>query len=77
MNKLFKSATDDDGWLICWTGCATDLRHWNVVTNHVQGGQLSQVSRGPQGDAELIAQLLNWYYDDPEFAEEMIKECEG
>ncbi len=61
--------TNGENWLIAWTGCDTALRHWDVTTNHIHGSELHSVSRGPEGDARLIAMLLNWYYSGPERAE--------
>ena len=63
-------ASEDDGenWLICWTGTDARGNNWNVTTNHIHGSELSEISHGPKEDAELIANLLNWYYSDIEKA---------
>ena len=35
----------------------------------MHGSELSDYSRGAEGDSELVTRLLNWYYTDEEAAE--------
>lgn len=78
MTQNFKTAKNEeaaDNWPICWTGQDRDNNHWNVTTNGVQGSLLNLYSRGADGDAELIARLLNWYYTDQDAADEVLKKA--
>ena len=68
MTIKFKAASGKnagENWPICWTGQDELGKHWSVTTNQIHGSELSTVSQGAAGDAELIARLLNWYYCDP------------
>lgn len=64
-DNIFVATKDNlgDNLLICWTGRLTG-DHWNVVANTIHGSELHTISKGAKGDAELIANLLNWYYSD-------------
>ena len=76
MIQKFKAAKNEeaaDDWLTCWTGQDNDGNHFNVTTNGVHGSDLSLYTRGAEGDAELIARLLNWYYADQDAADEVLK----
>ena len=65
MNKYFHATPNTDEWIICWTGYDEEtLDGWNVTTNHIHGSELHRFTRGAKGDAELIASLLNWYYNN-------------
>jgi hypothetical protein len=65
MNK-FIVGNSGDNWLICWTGCDNDGEGYSVTTDHVHGSDLHNYTLGAKGDAELIARLLNWYYENPD-----------
>lgn len=60
----FKAVQNDDGsnWLIAWCGCDENGNNWSVNTNQIHASELHQFTRGADGDAELIAELLNKYY---------------
>jgi hypothetical protein len=76
MEEKFKKAKNEetgDNWLICWTGQDGNGNHFNVTTNRVHGSDLLKYSRGAEGDAELIARLLNWYYSDELVAEKVLR----
>jgi len=62
--KKAKNEESSDNWLVCWTGQDGEGNHFNVTTNFVQASSLYNYTRGAEGDAELIARLLNWYYSD-------------
>lgn len=70
-SKIFKAVPNADGsdWLICWTGTESDGKNWSVTTNRVHASELHQYSAGAEGDAVLIARLLNWYHSNKEAAE--------
>ena len=63
-----------ESWPICWTGTENDGVHW-VTTSRVHASELYQYSGGAKADAELIARLLNWYYND-ENAETILQKAE-
>ncbi len=69
---MAKNDEAGDNWLICWTGQDAQGNHFNVTTDHIHGSELSDYSRGAEGDAILIAQLLDWYYRDPERAQQTL-----
>jgi hypothetical protein len=64
MSKFRKATGKEtfDNWPICWTGQDDAGNHWNVTTDHVHASELSAYSLGPEGDAELIARLLDMHY---------------
>lgn len=75
MIEKFKKAKNEesgDNWLICWTGQDAEGNHFNVTTNCVHGSSLHNYTHGAEGDAELIARLLNWYYNDQDAAEQRL-----
>ena len=65
MRKYFDCNARNDGenWLIAWTGTDQDGKNYNVETHYVHGSDLSNISGGAKADGELIANLLNWYYN--------------
>ena len=71
--RIAKNDESGDNWLICWTGQDVQGNHFNVTTDGVHGSELSNYSRGPEGDAALITELLNWYYNDPEHAQQFME----
>lgn len=75
MIAKFRKAKNEeagDNWLICWTGKDNQGVHFNVTTDHVHASELHEYSRGAEGDADLIARLLNWYYSDQDVAEQCV-----
>ncbi len=64
MSKFRKATGEESGdnWLICWTGTDATGENWNVTTDHVHASELYEYTRGAEGDAELIARLLDMYY---------------
>jgi hypothetical protein len=75
MIEKFKKATNEeagDNWLICWTGSDDKGNGFNVTTDCVHASELHEYTRGAEGDADLIARLLNWYYFDPDAAEQCL-----
>lgn len=71
--SYFRCSARNDGqnWLIAWMGTDTGGKNYNLETDCVHGSELCEVSLGAKGDGELIASLLNWYYNT-EGAEEII-----
>jgi hypothetical protein len=71
MRKYFgcNARNDGENWLIAWTGTDRDGKNYNVETDHVHGSELSDISGGAKADGELIASLLNWYYNTPDAAQ--------
>ena len=75
--KLFIAAPTEtafENWPICWTGTEDDGIHW-VTTSRVRASMLHNYSGGAKSDAELIARLLNWYYNN-ENAESILQKAE-
>lgn len=74
--KKFKMEKNAEGrnWPICFTGFAGENNsdRYAVTTNEVRASELHLYSRGAEGDAKLIAQLLNWYYTDAQNADKEI-----
>lgn len=68
-----KNSESGDNWPICWVGQDAQGNHFHVTTNQVHASQLSDYSRGAEGDADLIAKLLNWYYTDQNAAEQCLQ----
>ena len=64
-----------DNWLICSTGRDFGGKDWFVTTNHIHASDLNLYSQGAKADAELIARLLNWYYNN-ENAESILQKAE-
>lgn len=69
MRKYFRvvSGKENDGrdWTIAYLGReAKDDKEYSITTNSVKGSELDYVSKGAKGDAELICELLNLYYND-------------
>ena len=80
MIEKFRKATNEeagDNWLICWTGSDAQGNGFNVTTDHVHASELHEYTRGAEGDANLIARLLNWYYSDPNAAEQCLHMDDG
>jgi len=70
--RMAKNEESGDNWLICWTGQGAQGNHFNVTTNQVHASQLYDYTKGAEGDAELIAKLLDWYYMNPEYADGLL-----
>ena len=51
-----------DNWLIADFGDKDGKNYW-VTTNCIRGTELVNVSRGAKADAELVAKLLNEYWN--------------
>lgn len=62
--NFFIATKNDDGanWPIAWFGQDENGDHWSLNTDNVHASELDQYSCGAQGDAELVAELLNKYY---------------
>lgn len=62
--QIFRITKNDEGdnWPIAWTGQDNDGNNYQVTTNNVHASELSEFTLGAEGDARLIAQLLNEYY---------------
>ena len=67
--KAVKGNEAGKNWLICSTGQDDENNHCYVTTDGVHASELHECSRGAEGDAELIAELLVWYYRDPSRAD--------
>ena len=66
---IFKVATEEEAgqnWVIALTGGDWDGHSYEVQTDHVHASELHQYSGGAKSDAEIIAALLNEYYNNPE-----------
>lgn len=66
MRRYFKADDNAKGenWIIAWFGRDSETnKDFNVTTDHVHGSELSIISNGAGGDARLVADLLNWYYN--------------
>lgn len=74
---IVDKSNSGDNWLICWTGQDAQGNHFNVTTNNVHASSLHNYTRGADGDAELIARLLNWYYSDQNAAEQSMHLTDG
>lgn len=74
MINKFKFVKNPDGedWNICFTGQDGNGDECAVTTNKVRATELSCFTLGADGDAKLIAELLNWYYTDIAAAENSI-----
>lgn len=59
-----------NGLWIAYAGLAED-GHFHIVNMDNFGGR-KWLTKGAEGDAELIAKLLNWYYSDIGRAENTI-----
>ena len=64
-----------DNWLICSTGVEMTGIEWFVTTHNIHASDLNLYSQGAKADAELIARLLSWYYND-ENAETFLQKAE-
>jgi len=76
MRKYFKPDGDYDGdnWLVASFGNdAEDGKDYVLTTNFVHASELYQITFGAGGDCELVADLLNWYYNTEE-AKKIIKD---
>lgn len=65
----FQVVNDDpkqDGWAVCF---GYDLAgvSWGVITKNVHASEASAYTLGAQGDAEIVAAMLELYFTDPEF----------
>lgn len=66
-NKLFEPSAGDDagkGWFLCWTGTSQeDSQDWNVEIRGRHADEVPLVLQDAKGTAELIACLLNEWYE--------------
>lgn len=66
MKKFFKSTTPikDDGWLQCHFGCSSiDTQDYVVTTHYLKGDEVPEEMNDAKTASELIAGLLNAYYN--------------
>ena len=50
---------EGDNWLLCFGQEEEDGKTYSITTNFVHASELSNVSQGAKGDAELICYVLN------------------
>ena len=64
MRRYFKAEENynGDNWLLAF-GAELDGKSYSLTTDHVHASELHDVSEGAKGDCELVANLLNWYYN--------------
>lgn len=52
-----------ENWLIADFGVDSDGEHYILTTDHVHASEMADYDLGAKGDAELVAKLLNGYYE--------------
>lgn len=82
MRKYFDCNARNDGhnWLIAWIGTDSDGKNYNLETYNVHASELTAISAGAKGDGELIADLMNWYYNTgeaPQIINEFVKKLDA
>ena len=64
MRRYFKIETPatGDNWFIAF-GRDNDGKDYSLTTNFVHASELYEISGGAKQDAELVANLLNWFFN--------------
>ena len=66
MRKIFRSDNKKnigDNWLVADFGMDDSNEEYILTTNCVRASEYADYSKGAKGDCELVAELLNLYYN--------------
>jgi len=66
MQTYFKTDIEEnigENWFLANFGMDGDGNEYILTTNHIHASEVGHVSQGAKADCELVAKLLNAYYN--------------